>query len=112
MKYEQKKTTMESHYNSQARRLQILTSLESRDFSTFKERNNIEDEQRALTKLVEFINTNTKEFDDRQDNDSACLGHLRRATKHMPWASAPLRNSSTAKYPYNQTFWRSKRTYS
>ena len=100
MTYEQKKTTMESHYNSQARRLQILTSLESLDFSTFKKRNNIEDEQRAPTKFVEFINTNTKELNNRHDNDSARLGHLRPATKHMSWASAPLRNFSTAKYSY------------
>ena len=102
MTYAQKDDVIESHYKSKARSLQILTSIESLYFPTFKERHNTDDEQRALPKLVDHINTHTIELDERHDNDSARLGHLRRATKHMPWAGAPLRNFSTAKYSYHQ----------
>ena len=92
---------MQSHYNSEASRLQILTMLEAVDFQRFKDRNDISSDRKELSKQVELINASTNELSAILENSESRLGHLRRATKQEPWASARPRSFLTMKHSYH-----------
>ena len=98
----QRKAMIEGHFNLKALSLQILTKLKSIDFQTVKEHCEIKSDQKALAKLKKFINTSTKEYDPRHDNDAAMLGYLCLATKYMIWASTSLRKFLTVKHTYHE----------
>ena len=93
---------MSRHYNSETRKLQLQSEIDSRDLPSFMRKHQITDNSLGLTKLVDHINALAPQLPVGFGNEIYKTRYLCRAVMRLEWAQQPISQVATSKYTFIQ----------
>jgi len=102
MPFEQIATQMRRHYNSESKKLQLQSEMDSLDLTTFMHKHQLVDFGTGLTKLVDYINALAPQLPTGFGDDPHKTRYLRRAVMSLEWAQQPISQVTTARYTFVQ----------
>lgn len=102
MPFEQIATQMRRHYNSESKKLQLQSEMDSLDLTTFMHKHQLVDFGTGLTKLVDYINALAPQLPTGFGDDPHKTRYLRRAVMSLDWAQQPISQVTTARYTFVQ----------
>lgn len=82
-------THMRRHYNSETRKLQIQSKMDSLDLGIFMQKNEITDQAIGLSRLVDHINELAPQLPYGFGDDAHKTRYLRRAVMRLRFAQQP-----------------------
>lgn len=92
---------MERHYNSDTRKLQLQSEVDSLDLQKFMNKHQIVDTSTGLTKLVDYINVLAPQLPECFGNDSHKTIYLGRAVMRLELAQQPISQMATSRCIYS-----------
>jgi len=102
MEYSQIVGIMKRHYNSDTRKLQIQSEMDSLELGSFMRKRQYTDHAQALAKMIDHINALAPQLPQGFGDDHHKTRYLRRAVMGFNWAQQPISQMTTARYSFNQ----------
>ena len=102
MPYDQIAAQMRRHYNSETRKLQNQSEMDSLNLTAFMNKHQITDLGEGLTKIVNHINALAPQLPTGFGDDAHKTRYLRRAVLGQPFAQQPISQITSARYSFTQ----------
>lgn len=102
MPFDQIVQNLKRHYNSDSRKLQLQSEVDSLELQSFMSKNQITDASACLTKLVDHVHALAPQLPEGFGNDSHKSRYLRRAVMRLEWAQHPISQVATSRYTFIQ----------
>ena len=102
MPFEQIAAQMRRHYNSETRKLQLQSEMDSLDITAFMQKHHITDQAEGLTRLVDYINALAPQLPSGFGDDPHKTRYLRRAVMRLGFAQQPISQLTSARYTLTQ----------
>ena len=102
MPFEQIATHMRRHFNSETRKLQLQSEMDSLDIASFMNKNKITDQGEGLRRLVDHINALAPQLPAGFGDDQHKTRYLRRAVMRLGFAQQPISQLTSARYSFIQ----------
>ena len=102
MPYEQIVAIMRRHYNSETRKLQLQSEMDSLDLASFMRKKQISDSSQGLMMIVNHINALAPQLPDCFGNESHKTRYLRKAVMSFDWAQQPIASIASSRYSFLQ----------
>ena len=93
---------MHPHYNSETRKLQLQSEMDSLDLGEFMKKRSMTDVSESLIKIYDNINALASQLPSGFGDDTHKTRYLRRAVVRFEWAKQPISMVTTSRYSFTQ----------
>ena len=100
MPFDQIVTHIRRHFNSESRKLSLLSDMDSLNLVTFMKKYEISNHSLGLKKIIDHINALAPQLPRGFGDNAHKTRYLRRAVMRFPWAQNPIAQLTTSQYTF------------